>query len=207
VQLIKEKVNVIVLSRFSFLENILSFHSFRVSLSIFLVLLFGCASKNTNVKHFSVESPGQKWFIVKEGGADFAWYNKEIQGAIYVDSNCKQKFEDRPLRDSYISLTQGIAVGNPIKQNTRIIAEREALFTVQNGSLDGVSVRFASVVLSKDECLYDFLYIATPEYFSTGLKDFLYAAQSFSTMTRKTEGFQRQNKTQTEKTETPSKEP
>ena len=159
-----------------------------LSLLFFLLSPFGCAPKNVDTKHFAVQQPSSKWFEIKEGGADFAWYNKEIFGAIYVDSNCKQKFEDRPLKDSYLSLTQGITTGTPIQQNKRIIDKREALFTIQNGVIDGISIRLASVVLSKDECLYDFLYIAPPEDFDKGLKDFLYSVQSFSTSSQKTKG-------------------
>ena len=154
----------------------------------FCLFFFGCAQKNIDIKNFFVQEPGSKWFEIKEGGADFAWYNREIYGAIYVDSNCKQKFEDRPLKDSYLSLTQGIAIGVPLQQNKRFIDNREALFTIQNGLIDGIKIRLASVVLSKDECLYDFLYIAPPEDFDKGLKDFLYAVQSFSTSIQDTEG-------------------
>ena len=109
-------------------------------------------------------------------------------GAIYVDSNCKQKFEDRPLKDSYLSLTQGITTGTPIQQNKRIIDKREALFTIQNGVIDGISIRLASVVLSKDECLYDFLYIAPPEDFDKGLKDFYILCKVFRHQVKKQKG-------------------
>ena len=149
----------------------------------------GCSQKkSTKIQHFYVQQPSSKWFTVQEGGADFAWYNKDIYGSIYVDSNCKQKFEDRPLKDSYLSLTQGISTGVPIQQNKRIIDNREALFTIQNGIIDGIVIRLASVVMSKDECLYDFLYIAPPDVFDMGLKDFLYTVQSFKTLPKKTEG-------------------
>ena len=162
-------------------------HIIFISLGFWLSFL-GCAQKNVDVKNFFVQRPSSKWFEIKEGGADFAWYNKDIYGAIYIDSNCKQKFEDRPLKDSYLSLTQGITTGRPIQQNKRIIDDREALFSVQNGVIDGITVRLASVVLSKDECLYDFLYIAPPEDFDKGLKDFLYSVQSFSTANQRTQG-------------------
>ena len=167
-----------------------------LNIQIFLWLpLIGCSpKKNMKVQHFQVQQPSSKWFEVQEGGADFAWYNKEIYGSIYVDSNCKQKFEDRPLRDSYLSLTQGIITGEPIQQNNRIIDNREALFTIQNGRIDGVVIRLAAVIMSKDECLYDFLYIAPPDVFDIGLNDFLYTVQSFTTVPKKTEGLPKTSK-------------
>ena len=168
----------------------------KIQIFFLLFLPFiGCLQKkNVNIQHFYVEQPSSKWFEVQEGGADFAWYNKDIYGSIYVDSNCKQKFEDRPLKDSYLSLTQGIIIGQPLQQNIRIIDNREALFTIQNGNIDGIAIRLASIVMSKDECLYDFLYIAPPDVFDTGLKDFLYAVQSFRSTPKETEGLPKPSK-------------
>ena len=145
----------VILFRIFFISRFSNMHFIFISIGFCLSFL-GCAQKNVDMKNFFVQRPSSKWFEIKEGGADFAWYNKEIYGAIYIDSNCKQKFEDRPLKDSYLSLTQGITTGTPIQQNKRIIDGREALFSVQNGVIDGITVRLASVVLSKDECLYDF---------------------------------------------------
>ena len=82
--------------------------------ALLLCFLFGCGPKKDYVP-YTVRRPEGSWKNVQEGGADYAWYNRTLSAVIYVDSSCEKKFEDRELKDSIQSLTQGISNGQPIK--------------------------------------------------------------------------------------------
>ena len=60
---------------------------------IFSVL--ACGQKTIYTDMYQILSPEQSWKAVEAGGADYAWYNKDLGGIIYVDSNCKKQFEDQ----------------------------------------------------------------------------------------------------------------
>lgn len=146
-----------------------------------LFSLLACGQKTIYTDMYQILSPEQNWKAVESGGADYAWYNKDLGGIIYVDSNCKRQFEDRPLRDSTISLLAGIATGTSISEYPILLDGREALMTIQKAKVDGIDVHIAAVVMSKNSCLYDFLYIAPPHRFNYGLNQFNDTIYSFQT--------------------------
>ena len=82
------------------------------SLATIAVLLLsnvlGCRKKQVKLERYKIDKPDGEWRNVKSGSADYAWYNAKIGATIYVDSNCEQRFEDRPLHDSLYSMTAGI---------------------------------------------------------------------------------------------------
>ena len=160
----------------------------RITMLLSFLLYLSCAPKQQSKRVYRVSAPSREWKEVKEGGADRAWYNPKLQGIIYVDSNCDKKFEDRRLDDSYKSLTKGITIGQPIRKSTLTIDERDALFITQNGVVDGVPIRVGVVLISKNQCLYDFIYIAPRPNFVQGVDTLLSVAQSLNTNRFKTEG-------------------
>ena len=150
-------------------------------LSLFFLSFFGCRQKTIHTDMYQIHSPGQSWRAVDSGGADYAWYNKELGGIIYVDSNCKKQFEDRSLKDSTTSLVAGITEGTKFTERPLFLDGRNALMTIHKTQLDGVDMNIAAVVLSKNNCLYDFLYIAPPHRFNYGLQVFSSTIHSFQT--------------------------
>ena len=168
---------------------------------LWLSLILGCQKQQPPKRIYRVSAPDKGWKEVKEGGADRAWYNADLQGVIYVDSNCKKRFEDRDLEDSYRSLTKGIIVGKPIRKANYKIDGRNALFMTQNGNVDGIPIRIGVVLVSKNECLYDFIYIAPRTSFSQGVADFLSVSQSLNTNRFKTEGLPKNKEKQPDSTE------
>lgn len=148
----------------------------------FSVSLFGCHQKTIYTDMYQIQAPaGQTWKAVESGGADYAWYNKDLGGIIYIDSNCKKQFEDRALRDATVSLVAGIAAGGTYTEQPIFLDGRNALMTIHKTQLDGVDMNIAAVVLSKNNCLYDFLYIAPPHRFNYGLQVFSSTIHSFQT--------------------------
>ena len=153
-------------------------------MQILFWLLLGCRTKTIYTDLYKIHSPGYDWKAVESGGADYAWYNKDLGAIIYIDSNCKESFDDRPLRDSRTSLLSGISQGKAISEQAIFLDGRDALMTTHKARLDGVDINLASVVLSKNHCLYDFLYIAPPHRFSYGLQSFTSTIYSFQTKER-----------------------
>jgi hypothetical protein len=162
------------------MKNPLDQDTLPIMLSIIFSLL-ACGQKTIYTDMYQILSPEQSWKAVDAGGADYAWYNKDLGGIIYVDSNCKKQFEDRPLQDSTLSLLTGIATGEPISEQDIFLDGRKALMTIHSAELDGIDVHIAVVVMSKNFCLYDFLYIAPPHRFNYGLNQFNETIYSFQT--------------------------
>ena len=141
----------------------------------------GCQKKQIILERYRLEAPQGAWRAVESGSADYAWYNAEIGATIYVDSNCGQRFEDRPLRDSLNSLTAGIRTETEPVERALFLDGREARMLQSKGRLDGVEIQMAAVALAKDRCLYDFVYVTRPESFHKGFGDFHQLLHSFET--------------------------
>ena len=101
------------------------------SLAIIAVLLlvnvFGCRTQQVRLERYNIDKPAGEWRNVKSGSADYAWYNSKIGATIYVDSNCEQRFEDRPLHDSLYSMTAGIRSKEEPIERALFLDGREAV--------------------------------------------------------------------------------
>ena len=155
---------------------------------ILLGWLTACAPKKDYVP-YTVSRPEGGWRAVQEGGADYAWYNRSLSSVIYVDSSCNKKFEDRELRDSIQSLTQGISKEGPLSAADIEIGSRMGRLEIHRGELDGIEVQMGVASVSKNECLYDFVYISPPSEFNNGLDSFLAFLRTFETVG--SDGFRR----------------
>lgn len=147
---------------------------------IFCLALAGCAAKEkttakgpkTQEGRYRTGSPGADWGQVSPGGADKAWVNRNTGATIYFDSNCKARFEDKSLPDLLKHLTFGMAQGDPMVEEALTLGGRKALLRVHSGEVDGVSVKIAAVVLKKNSCIYDGLYISSPVDFDSAMPNF-----------------------------------
>lgn len=140
-----------------------------------------CMAPKNAVTYYHVDPPSYVWQEIPETPADHAWRNPKLRSTIYVKANCGSYFEDRELKDSILSLTRGLEISSPITQEEMRIANRKALFQVMDSDVDGVPVRLGMLVISKNNCLYDFLFISPKRYFADGVPDFLNTAQSLTT--------------------------
>jgi len=127
----------------------------------------------TGTGHFEVGFLPAPW----EGPArqlnHLVYKNDVLAATIVTDALCGRKFDDAPLpilaRNLFISLDDA----HPDRSETFPLRGREALRMDGEGSLDGVPLRMRVVVMKKDFCLYDFMYLAPPAHFETGLPDFM----------------------------------
>ena len=154
-----------------------------------LVILTACGGRErrltsggTGVEgQYDVGKPGQGWSRVAPGGADRAWFHGDLGASIYFDSNCKARFEDKPLEDLLSHLTFGMVTAEPLRSEPVQIDGRAALLEVLQGAIDGVNVQVAVVVIKKDQCVYDGLYIASPRGFDAGFDAFKRVLHGFET--------------------------
>ena len=158
--------------------------SFLATITVLLISnAFGCKTQQVRLERYKVDKPDGEWKNVKSGSADHAWYNSKIGATIYVDSNCEQRFEDRPLHDSLYSMTAGIRSKDEPLERALFLDGREAVMLQTRGNLDGVDVQMAVVALAKNQCLFDFVYITRPENFSKGFGDFHQMLYTFESKT------------------------
>lgn len=131
--------------------------------------------------HYQLGAPGDGWERVRPGGADQAWVNEALGGAIYADSNCGERYDDSALDKLLSALTLGIAAGEPLREEARTLDGRDALLRVSDGTLDGVAVRVGALVAKKDFCVYDVIYVAPPSTFDQGWAGFEAVLERFHT--------------------------
>lgn len=101
-----------------------------------------------------------------------AFHNDDLNATISTDAFCEGSFEDLPLATLTGQLFAGTAGHSIIKEGEFVLDGRGALRTISTGSIDGVGLKFDSVVVKKNNCTIDFVYIAPPENYEGGVKDF-----------------------------------
>lgn len=112
------------------------------------------------------------WKAMKTFAKAIAFHNKETGATISTDAFCAGAFEDLPLRTLTGQLFAGTAMRKIVSENELMLDGRGALRTISTGEVDGVPLKFDSVVLKKNDCTIDFVYISPPERYSDGVSDF-----------------------------------
>ena len=154
---------------------------------VFLALLItACGpkqSKEARKSHlqYVVSAPAGGWVKVKPGGADKAWFQRDLSATIYFDSNCKERFEDGTLSDLLTHLTFGMAQNEPVREESMTLDGRDALLRVYDGKLGRCPGAVGAVVTKKNMCLFDGLYIAPPSTFEDGWGSFVEVVSGFRT--------------------------
>lgn len=153
-------------------------------LALALALLAGCAARrggrtSESEGRYRVGAVADGWERVSPGGADKAWYNTALLATIYADSNCDKRHDDSALSDAMRHLTAGLRVSAPLREESLRLSNREALLRVYDVTLDGVALRMGVVVLNKNVCTYDMVYLAPAGRFDDGWPDFVGVVSGF----------------------------
>ncbi len=101
-----------------------------------------------------------------------SFHNDKLGATISTDAFCGSGFEDLPLRTLTGQYFAGIAKRKVVKETEFKLADRGALRTISTGETDGVALKFDSVVVKKNDCTIDFVYIAPPANYDAGASDF-----------------------------------
>lgn len=131
------------------------------------ILSTGCLSREARQAsrmegRYKLGDPGGGWKDVEPGGADYAFFNKDLNATIYADSNCGERYEDSPPQDLVKHMVQGVAGPELVSERTFTLDGREAYAARRTGKLDGVPVELGVTVVKKDRCIYDIVLITAP---------------------------------------------
>jgi hypothetical protein len=125
--------------------------------------------------------PGS-WHAIDAEGALLAFRDDQTPATMAVSGRCGKDGDDVPLE----ALTHHLFLqftDRTVESQTRIQLDgREALRTELSAKLDGVLKHFTVLVLKKNGCVYDFVYVAPVSAGATGEQRFDAFVQTFSTI-------------------------
>ncbi len=158
-------------------------------LSLLLGLTAACGGSNYAHRQFTKDETSYRvgelsgeWSRVDVSQNDLAWQHDNDGSLIQVNSRCEPSL-DLPLR----TLTQHLLIGfterETLDERNLMLDGREALRTHARAKLDGVPREMLIHVLKKNECVYDFSYIAAPgESFDAHQSDYERFVKGFRTV-------------------------
>ncbi|OGQ49139.1 MAG: hypothetical protein A3I09_01930 [Deltaproteobacteria bacterium RIFCSPLOWO2_02_FULL_47_10] len=114
----------------------------------------------------------KEWRVLKTPVKAAAFHNDGSHATISTDAFCGASFEDLPLKTLTGHLFAGTSKHNVIKEDEFSLDGRGALRTISTGTVDGIALKFDSVVVKKNNCTFDFIYISPPENYDGGVADF-----------------------------------
>ncbi len=100
------------------------------------------------------------------------FYNDAYHSSIETDAFCDQSFDDASLRVLTSHLHAGLTKPQTKSETPMMLNGRGALRSIAEGTVDGIPMRLDSVVIKKDNCLFDFVLIAQPSFYSSAVADF-----------------------------------
>jgi hypothetical protein len=104
---------------------------------------------------------------------DLAWQSQKTFGIISLNTSCR---EGRPtandLKPYLRELLLGISDITEREESTRQVSGQEALQAIIAGKMAGESTKIKALVLAKENCIYDLMYISRPERFNAHDADF-----------------------------------
>jgi hypothetical protein len=105
-------------------------------------------------------------------GADLAFRDDAHDGSVLFDVRCKNRDDDAPLAILTEHLIMGTTSREFESQQVFPFDGREAMRSILRAKLDGVPLQYDILVMKKDGCLYDLVYVAPPPRFAEGDADF-----------------------------------
>lgn len=126
------------------------------------------APKSSDYRVASPAAPWHKLVVDKEGAtveamkADLAYENPETGSIISLNSLCR-KYTDESLEDLTNNLVRGIGKRQQLRRTETKVDGADALDSLFEGEMDNVRLNIRTVVLKKNECTYDFIYVSIPK--------------------------------------------
>jgi len=133
---------------------------------------------------FKVPPAPATWRAIDVPDATLAFRDEPHDASILVNARCVQRGTDVPLAALRNHLLAGTTEREIELEETLPFDEREAMHTRLVAKLDGVPMRYDTWVLKKDGCVYDFVFVASPEKAVGGEAAFDQFVRGFSTLPR-----------------------
>jgi len=155
---------------------------------LFLGLCFSCSGPGFNGKVYHSgdvtfrvgEVPGD-WHPIETTDGVLAFRDDATPASIAVTGRCGKDGDDVPLESLTAHLFLQFTERRVESQSRFPLDGREALRTDLFAKLDGVEKRFTIVVLKKDGCVYDFMYVTPPTAQDSGRQRFIAFVEGFGT--------------------------
>lgn len=163
----------------------------RISLAILPTFLVACTHQGgltggfytkRGVQYYVGDVPAG-WELKEFKGNDIAYVAKDSQHLIAINATCED-YEDAPIKVLTQHLLMGFTDRKLIEEELRTLQGREALYSHYLAKMDGVPRELMLVVLKKDGCVYDFIYISPPGRFEERLATFEEILKRFRTELR-----------------------
>jgi hypothetical protein len=156
-----------------------------------LVLLLGSAGCPRRVRfedqvlttpevRYRVGEVPEDWRRVRLAQNDLAFFSDDTGHIMGVNSVC-EGHGDPSLEVLTRHLLMGFTERRRLSEERVVLDEREALRSRWQAKLDGVPVELLFIVLKKDECVYDFSYVAPLGRFEERVADFEALVAGFQT--------------------------
>jgi hypothetical protein len=106
--------------------------------------------------------------------ADVSFQSKSTASIISLNSACRQgkDYENKDLKTLTNVLLLGSSGVTHRDESDVMVSGTSALQTTIQGVIDGESIKLRTVVLKRQTCVYDLVYVARPQTFETQLEDF-----------------------------------
>lgn len=108
---------------------------------------------------YRVAAPPAGWRQLKLAGNDLAYVSTDKAHSIAVNATC-ENHEDPPLDVLTQHLLLGFTDRQSLQTETLMLDGREALRSRYVAKLDGIPVDLDLVVMKKDGCVHDFVYLS-----------------------------------------------
>ncbi|MBX3206816.1 MAG: hypothetical protein KF764_17230 [Labilithrix sp.] len=164
-----------------------------LGLGLAAALLAGCGGGKTtgsfdgNVYRngpiaFRLPDPPAGWKRVAVDDASLAFRDDDHGASVLLNARCLSADDRTPL----VALTNHLLIGATereyLSQDAVPFDGREALHTTLKAKWDGVPMLIDVYVLSKDGCIYDFIYLGSPSGYDAGAPAFESFVRGFRTL-------------------------
>ena len=120
---------------------------------------------------FAVRVPPAPWASVPLDGAALAFRAPDLDAGIVLRADCSHS-ESGPLPAVARHLFFGLSHKQTVSTDQLTRAGASGVRTRLRARLDGRPVEVEAVTLRRGPCLYDFAYVAPPEHFEAGRREF-----------------------------------
>jgi hypothetical protein len=131
---------------------------------------------------FQIGAVPAEWRRVDVSDASLAFRDNTHDASILVNARCLSADDRTPL----VALTNHLLIGATerkyLSQEVEPFDGREALHTKLEAKWDGVPMALDVFVMSKDGCVYDFVYLGSPSGFASGAPVFERFVRGFRTL-------------------------
>jgi hypothetical protein len=127
----------------------------------------------TEKSYYNVGDLPSDWKRTKIGSyRTIAFYNEASKSTIETDAFCDGSYEDASLQVLTTHLYFDIRDKKIRWEKSFMIDDRGALRSVADGKVDGVPIVLDTVVIKKNNCLFDFAMVSEPGLYSKAAPDF-----------------------------------